>query len=118
MDDLDAAIAAADHDYRQTAAAHARTTDRLVTLLATRIARHVHRVAAFRDATEIGVDAAHQLDMVCTLTAVLADRDGDPGFEQLAEQIRGDLLRIAATGRFHADDRLLPLPRTPTSQRR
>jgi hypothetical protein len=118
MDDLDAAIVAADADYRRTAFAHSQTTDRLVSLLATRIARDVRRVGAFRDATEIGVDADHQLDVVCTLTAVLADRNGDPGFEQLAEQIRLDLLRIADTGHFHADNRLLQLPRTPTARRR
>ncbi|MEX5635572.1 hypothetical protein [Parafrankia sp. FMc2] len=118
MDDLDPTIAAADHDYRQTAFAHAQTTDRLVFLLATRIARNVRRAAAFRDATEVGVDSDHQLDMVCTLTDVLAERNGDPGFEQVAAQIRGDLLRIAETGHFHADNRLLQLPRTPTARRR
>jgi hypothetical protein len=118
MNDLDTTIAAADHDYRQTAFAHAQTTDRLVSLLATRIARNVRRIAAYRDATEIGVNSDHQLDVVCTLTAVLADRDGHPGFEQLAEQVRGDLLRIAETGHFHADNRLLQLPRTQTARGR
>jgi len=118
MDDLDTAIAAADADYRRTAFAHSQTADRLVSLLATRIARDVRRVGAFRDATEIGVDADHQLDVVCTLTAVLADRDGDPAVEQLAAQIRGDLLRIGDTGHFHADNRLLQLPRTTSTARR
>ncbi len=118
MDDLDAAIAAADHAYRQTAFAHAQTTDRLVFLLATRIARNVRRVGAYRDATEIGIDSDHQLDVVCTLTDVLAERNGDPAFEQVAAQVRGDLLRIADTGHFHADNRLLQLPRTPTTRRR
>ncbi|KPM52706.1 hypothetical protein E0F15_17785 [Frankia sp. B2] len=118
MDDLDSAIVAADHDYRQTAFAHAQTTDRLVFLLATRIARNVRDVAAFRGATGVGVDGDHQLDMVCTLTDVLAERNGDPGFEQVAAQIRGDLLRIAETGHFHADNRLLQLPHTPSTRGR
>jgi hypothetical protein len=118
MDDLDAAIETADAAYRRIAVAHARSADRLVHLLATRIARTVHRIGAYRDATAVGVDSDHNLDVVATLTAVLADNDDDPRFADLAEQIRDDLLHIAETGRFDADHRLLQLPRTRTPARR
>ncbi len=107
MSDLDGQITSAEAAYAHAAATAARHAERLVTLVTERIARHVRQPNAYPAATEIGVDSDGTLDVVCTRTAVLADSGFDPRFEQVAQLIRGDLRRIAATGYFHDDRRVL-----------
>lgn len=114
-DDLDSRIAEADADYTRSAANAARDAERLVTLLTERIARRVRQPDAYPEATEVGVDSDYNLDVVCTATATLADSEFDPALEDVAELIRDDLLRIAETGFFHDDNRVIRFRPSPAA---
>ncbi|OHV31439.1 hypothetical protein BBK14_33915 [Parafrankia soli] len=104
MSDLEDRIATADATFTHHTEVAGRAGEQLAGLLAERIAATVRQT--WPQATEVGVDSDHNLDVVCTTTATLAD-GWDSQFDDVADLVRDDLIRIGQTGHFTDDNRVV-----------
>ncbi len=104
---LDARIIIADRAHRRAAEAAANTAEALAGLLTERVARRIQ--AAYPEADELRVDTDNNLGVVYRGEEVLADSEIDPRYEDAAELVRDDLLRLAELGLVGEDERYLSL---------
>lgn len=97
MSVLDARIIVADRAHRRAATAANTAADELADLLTQRVARRIQ--AAYSGADELRVDTDNNLGVVYRGEEILADNETDPSYEDAAELVRDDLLRLAELGR-------------------
>ncbi|ONH58346.1 hypothetical protein CcI49_23105 [Frankia sp. CcI49] len=102
--DLDTRIIAAEATFVHHAQEAIKAGAHLADLVIERVAAVVRQV--WPQATEVTVDSDNNLHWVFSGDLRLAD-DGDERFEDVAEQVRDDLLLIGQTGRFADDDRVV-----------
>lgn len=104
MTELEARIIAASAIFTHHTEAGARAGEYLATLLAERVAAAVREV--WSQATEVTVDSDHNLHHVYAGEEKLAD-DWHDQFEDVAEQVRDDLIHLGETGHYADDNRVV-----------